>query len=570
MSAWRLAWRVSQHSPRIFWLGFAGWVLFFTFPIVIGLVLEGAFSALSDGDIARVHVFAGALLVAEMLRMVILHVSAIWFTQSWVMMQSLLRSNLLAAQVASGGGEAGRPVESAGEALAHFRDDTEDVAFFIDGWLDLTGAVVFSVFAVVILASIDPLATAVIAVPMVAVAVVTRSLDLRIKEYRRADREATAAVSGMLGDVLAGALTVKVNASGPTALDRLAGLMDERRRTAVRDRVLDDGLRAFGSSTADIGLGLVLLVAASSLRDGSFGVGEIALFSAYLTWLGLLPRMIGMTLTRRRQATVAFERMGRLVADEDASRTAVHRPLPILGSELRRPDLVRPARIPLERLDVEGLTAIYPGGAGVHDVSFSLERGSFTVVTGPVGSGKSTLLRALLGLTWRSDTSGVVRWNGVALGDRAEFLVPPQAAYLPQVPQLLSDTLADNVLLGLADDAALRRALALAAVDDDVAAMADGTATRIGPRGVRLSGGQRQRIAAARALVHHPELVVLDDLSSAIDVATEVRLWENLAAAGATVLAVSHRPVAFERADQIIDMDEGRATRRDTVHLVEC
>lgn len=556
--AWRLAWRVSQHSPRVFWLGFVGWVVFFAFPLVLGLLLEAAFGALDDGRIGTAQWLAVALLVAEVGRMGVLWVSAIWFTRSWVMMQSLLRANLLAAQVASGGDEAGRPVASAGEALAHFRDDTEDVAWFVDGWLDLSGAIVFAVVALGVLATIDPVATAVILVPMAVVAVVTRALDLRIKAYRRADREATATVSGLIGDVVTGALTVKVNDAAPSALARLERAMDARRRTATRDRVLDDGLRAFGSSTSDIGLGLVLVVAAGSLRAGELGVGELALFSAYLTWLGLLPRMVGMTLTRRRQASVAFERMSGLVAGEEPARTAQHRHLPLLDGALHRPDVDRPARIPLERLDVEHLTATYPDGAGVRDVSFSLTRGSFTVITGPVGAGKSTLLRAVLGLTWREDTSGTVRWNGEALRDPAAFLVPPRCAYLPQVPQLLSDTLADNVLLGLTDDDALREALALAAVDDDVAAMADGPATVVGPRGLRLSGGQRQRLAAARALVHRPELVVVDDLSSAVDVATEIRLWENLAAAGTTVLAVSHRAVALDRADQVIELDGGR------------
>lgn len=104
----------------------------------------------------------------------------------------------------------------------------------------------------------------------------------------------------------------------------------------------------------------------------------------------------------------------------------------------------------------------------------------------------------------------------------------------------------------------LATALRLATVAADVAELPDGTDTLIGPRGLRLSGGQRQRLGAARALVHAPELVVLDDLSSAVDVETELALWENLATTEMTVIAVSHRAVALERADRVLRMEEGR------------
>jgi ABC-type multidrug transport system fused ATPase/permease subunit len=193
-----------------------------------------------------------------------------------------------------------------------------------------------------------------------------------------------------------------------------------------------------------------------------------------------------------------------------------------------------------------------------HEFHRSHTPGEFIVITGPVGAGKSTLLRGLLGLAWRAESSGSVRWNGIEIDDRAAFFVPPNAAFLSQVPQLISDSVADNVSLGPVADGQVDVALAVAAIAADVAAMKEGTDTLIGPRGLRLSGGQRQRLAMARALVHEPELLVLDDLSSAVDVETEVTLWDNLAARGATVIAVSHRAVAFERADRIIRLEAGR------------
>ena len=132
------------------------------------------------------------------------------------------------------------------------------------------------------------------------------------------------------------------------------------------------------------------------------------------------------------------------------------------------------------------------------------------------------------------------------------FLVPPRAAYLPQVPRLFSESLADTVLLGH-DPAGLTAALQAARLHEDLTDMPHGLDTTVGPKGVRLSGGQIQRTAAARALVRAPELLVVDDLSSALDVATETEIWDGLFAPDATkltVLAVSHRPRVIARADQ--------------------
>lgn len=552
----RLAWTVSQHEPRSFWAGFGGFVIFFSLPALSGWLLGRGFSALADGDSAAVYRFAIALALADVARMAAIHIAAIKFTKSWVHMQTFLRGNLLKAQMVSGGPEAGQPVGSAGEAVTHFRDDAEDVAEFVDGVVDVGGGTVFVLIAGTVLGMADARAALVLLGPLVAVVLVTRVLDSRIKEYRAADRAATAAVTGLVGDTMAAATTLKVNGAAEHVLARLKVLVGRRGETAVRDRFLTEGVMAFSQGAADVGFGLVLIVSAAAIASGSFGVGTLALFVAYLGWLSFLPRMIGRLLARRKQAFVAVDRMRKLVADADARNTVRARDLPLEPWQQGvRFTPRRPERRSLDQLDVVGLTARYPNGAGVGPLSFTVKRGSFTVITGPVGAGKSTLLRALLGLAWNAEAGGEVRWNGETLADRAAFLVPPNAAFLPQVPQLVSDTVSENVALGLVDEVAVETALELAAIATDIASMPGGAGTMIGPRGLRLSGGQRQRLATARALVHSPELVVLDDLSSAVDVETELRLWDNLAEAGLTVIAVSHRAVAFDRADQIIRLD---------------
>ena len=224
-----------------------------------------------------------------------------------------------------------------------------------------------------------------------------------------------------------------------------------------------------------------------------------------------------------------------------------HRPLPILNGP-PAPGPRSAPRQPLEHLDVRALTVASRGLTGV---DLSLARGTLTVVSGPVGSGKTSLLRAILGLL--ALDGGEVRWNGRVVVDRAAFFVPPQCAYVPQVPRLFAESLVDNLRLGHDVSAgALHEAVRLAAFEVDVAGFPQGLATMVGARGVRLSGGQSQRAAGARALAHRPELLVLDDLTSALDVETEEQLWERLAAAGYTVLAASNRPAALARADRVI------------------
>jgi len=261
---------------------------------------------------------------------------------------------------------------------------------------------------------------------------------------------------------------------------------------------------------------------------------------------------------------------------EGAPLDALIEPRPIdLSGPL--PPLAQPARTPgdrLERLEARKLTYHFSGSSratnarsvssGIHGIDLTLQRGSLTVVTGRVGSGKTTLLRVLLGLL--PHESGEIRWNGQLVSDPGEFFTPPRCAYTAQAPRLFSSSLRSNILLGLErGEGEIMAAVHQAVLDGDLAAMPTGLDTMVGAHGVKLSGGQAQRAAAARMFIRQPELLVFDDLSSALDVETERLLWERLfgpetANSGnrATCLVVSHRRPVLRQADHIIVLKDGR------------
>ena len=194
-------------------------------------------------------------------------------------------------------------------------------------------------------------------------------------------------------------------------------------------------------------------------------------------------------------------------------------------------------------------------------LSLTIAKNTSVGVIGPTGSGKSTLVDLLLGLY--QPTAGEILIDGRPL---TPALVPAWQASIGYVPQdifLIDDTITRNIAFGLPDNevdaARLREACDMAQILDVIEAeLRDGFDTNVGERGVRLSGGQRQRIGLARALYHHPSLLILDEATSALDIATEAKLLEALRALAGklTMVVAAHRLSAVANCDQLVDLGE--------------
>ncbi|HEY0832742.1 MAG TPA: ATP-binding cassette domain-containing protein, partial [Azospirillum sp.] len=198
------------------------------------------------------------------------------------------------------------------------------------------------------------------------------------------------------------------------------------------------------------------------------------------------------------------------------------------------------------------------GAPALDRVSLEIPAGRFTAVVGPSGAGKSTLADLVLGLVPPGE--GRILVDGRPLDGAARRAWRRRVGYVPQDAFLFHDTIRANLLAADATDESLWAALEQVAAAGFVRRLPDGLDTVVGDRGARLSGGERQRLALARALLRRPDLLVLDESTSALDAESEARILEALERlrGQVTVVVVAHRLTTVRGADHVVVLDAGR------------
>lgn len=441
---------------------------------------------------------------------------------------------------------------SVGELTSRLNNDVTQLRiFFAFGALQVLNVIFISIFTISKMASIEPTLTLLAISPMLLMLLLTKIVMPHLYKSMRENTEAL------------GRLTAKVS----EAFSQVHVIQMMNAMPAVSARLEPDNLSIFKTNSKTIWLRtltwpvMTVLIGLSQFAtltwggnqiiDGNLTVGDIMAFNIYIGMLTFPFASLGIILNVYQRAKPAAERImtiKNIVPETQKSKTP--RSYNLISSNKSHPIL-----------EVKDLSFTWPDGRqGLKDISFTVSPGERIGIFGRIGSGKSTLFNLMTKLY--EPSSGDTFLMGQSLKYVSPEFVRSKIGYAQQSPLLLSESVKSNLCLGFEEKdvsmEALEDAARKADILDDIVKLPESWNTLIGERGIKLSGGQKQRLALARLLLRNTEVIILDDVLSAVDHETESRLISTLLTTKAALIIASHRISIIRPCHKIIVLDEGK------------
>jgi ATP-binding cassette, subfamily C, bacterial LapB len=347
-------------------------------------------------------------------------------------------------------------------------------------------------------------------------------------------------------EAVGGIETVKATGAGPLLAERWNRAVRQQSDSAMRQRLIGSIGTTFAQSAGTISYSGVVIVGVFLIADQRLTMG------------GLIACSI---LAGRAIAPLA--QISQLLSRLTATRTAYRQVKTLMEQPSEGPagEGLRPTKL-TGKIEFKNVTFRYPGAPEpvLKDVSFSIEPGERVALLGRVGSGKSTIARLVLGLYPPED--GLILIDGSDIRQLEPDALRSRMGAAMQESVLLTGSVRENISLGRAeiDDEEMIRAATISGTHQFMGQIANGYDLRLADRGEGLSGGQRQSISIARAIAGRPDVVVMDEPSSAMDAQTEGALIQRLIEelSGRTVLLITHRPPLLAIATRVILIEGGR------------
>lgn len=433
-----------------------------------------------------------------------------------------------------------------GELLAHADIDLTTATMVLKPLAFSVSVLALVIVAVVTLFIIHPLVALLGIVLFPLLVVMSQIYTSRVEAPSARAQQAVGEVASVAHESFEGALVVKTLGREAAEVERL------RRASAAlrKERLVVGRIRAAFEPSIDvlpnIGVVLLLLIGSWLVSRGDATPGDLVLAAVVFGLLATPLRVFGFFLEEMPRSVVALDRVDKVMAQPVEQRAGT-------------------ATVPAGSVDVavHGLVVGYDEHHVLRGVDLEVAAGTTAAVVGATGSGKSTLLEAVAGVL--DPTEGTIAIGGVDIRDVAADDWTTAVAIAFQESFLFTDTIVENVALGAVGLEEVHRTLAIARADGFVADLADAEVTVVGERGTTLSGGQRQRVALARALARRPQVLLLDDATSAVDPLVEAEILDALRAElDMTVLVVAHRISTILLADTVVYLDDGQVVATGT------
>jgi len=449
--------------------------------------------------------------------------------------------------------------ERRGSLVSRVTSDVDTISMFVQfGGLMLIVSLGQLTLATVLMVIYSPLLAAVVWLCFVPLFFLIRRFQGIVGRAFTLVRERVGELLGAVSESVVGAATIRAYGVEDRTAARIDRAIENHRRASVSAQI--KAVAAFTSGQLVSGLTTAVIVVIGTVLavHGQMTLGELLAF-LFLVQLFTQPVQTATEILNEMQNAVAGWRRVIAVIDTPA-------------------DVADPAdrgrSLPRGPITVlfDGVGFAYPGGDPVlHEIDLRIAPRSRIAIVGETGSGKTTLAKLLTRLM--DPTVGSVQIDGVDLRDVRFSSLRSRVVLVPQEGFLFDATLLDNIRFGkpVATDDDVRLALTELGLNDWLAGLPQGLRTQVGQRGESLSAGERQLVALARAYLADPDLLVLDEATSAVDPATEVRVQRALdsLSRGRTSITIAHRLSTAEAADDVVVVDKGRIVERGPHHELE-
>lgn len=345
--------------------------------------------------------------------------------------------------------------------------------------------------------------------------------------------------------------TVKYFNAEAAEADRYNSSMRAYEEAAVLSRTSLAAVNIGQGAIIALGLVLIMGIAGHDIQKGNLSVGDFVTVNTYLLQLYLPLNFLGWVYREIRQSLVDLERMFSLLDEYP---------------DVQDPDGASSLALGQGEVSFEDVHFAYKDRPILQGVSFTVPAGRRVAIVGPSGAGKSTISRLLF--RFYDPDKGRVLIDGQDIRSVQQASVRAAIGVVPQDSVMFNASIGYNIGYGRqgADEAEIRQAARLAAIDSFIARLPEGYEALVGERGLKLSGGEKQRVAIARAILKQPTIFLFDEATSALDSQTEKEIQAalNEVSASRTTLVIAHRLSTIVDADEILVMQEGRIAERGT------